>query len=183
MAATSRMIPLGTSAPYFNLKDVVSGKFLSLDDFRNGKPLLLMFICNHCPYVMHIIEKLVEVTNDFIDKVNIVAINPNDYTAYPEDSPEKMIEYANKFGYKFPYLIDETQEVARNIGAECTPEFFLYDSEFKLIYRGQFDDSRPGNNIPVTGSDLRRALEYAVNNKYIDFEQKPSIGCSIKWKK
>lgn len=183
MAATaSKMVPLGTQAPNFNLKDVISGQYLSLDNFRNGKPLLVMFICNHCPYVMNIIEKLVEVTNEFISKVNIVAINPNDYSAYPEDSPEKMIEYAKRFGYQFPYLIDESQEVAKAFGAVCTPDFFLYNKELKLIYRGQFDDSRPGNNIPVTGSDLRSALEYAVNGKEIDFEQKPSIGCSIKWK-
>jgi len=182
-AVESKMIPLGTLAPYFKLKDVISGRFLTLDDFRNGKPLLVMFICNHCPYVMHIIHKLVEVTNEYIEKgVNIVAINPNDYSAYPEDSPEKMVEYAKKFGYKFPYLIDETQDVTKEFGAACTPDFFLYDSNFKLIYRGQFDDSRPGNNLPVTGSDLRKALTFALEGKVIDFIQKPSIGCSIKWK-
>ncbi|MGB9770838.1 MAG: thioredoxin family protein [Candidatus Kapaibacteriota bacterium] len=185
MAATeSKMIPLGTVAPYFHLKDVISGKWFSLDDFKNGRPLLVMFICNHCPYVKHIIEKLVEVTKEFIQKgVNIVGINPNDYDAYPEDSPEKMKEYATKNGYPFPYLIDETQEVARSYNAACTPDFFLFDSGLKLIYHGQFDDSRPGNSIPVTGSDLKRALECAVSNQPIDFLQKPSIGCSIKWKK
>lgn len=185
MAATeSKMIPLGTKAPYFKLQDVISGRWVSIDEFKNGKPLLVMFICNHCPYVMHIIEKLVAVTNEFISKGgNVVAINPNDYEAYPEDSPQKMIEYAKKYGYSFPYLIDETQEVARKYDAACTPDFFLFDGDLNLIYRGQFDDSRPGNNIPVTGNDLRRALDYALSNKPIDFPQKPSIGCSIKWKK
>ncbi|ROL57071.1 thioredoxin family protein [Bacteroidetes/Chlorobi group bacterium Naka2016] len=185
MAATeSKMIPLGTEVPYFKLQDAVTGYWVSTDDLRDGKPLLVMFICNHCPYVMHIIEKLVEISREFIEKgVNIVAINPNDYSAYPEDSPEKMIEYSKKYDYPFPYLIDDTQEVARKFDAACTPDFFLFDSNMQLIYRGQFDDSRPGNNIEVTGADLRKALEYAINNKTIDFPQKPSIGCSIKWKK
>ncbi|MCX7908079.1 MAG: thioredoxin family protein [Ignavibacteria bacterium] len=185
MAATeSKMIPLGTEAPNFKLKDVVSGKVYSLDDFRNGKPLLVMFICNHCPYVMHIIEKLVEITRMYIQKgVNVVAINPNDYDKYPEDSPEKMVEYANRFNYPFPYLLDETQETAKEFGATCTPDFFLFDKHLKLIYRGQFDDSRPGNNLPVNGEDLSKALEFALLDKEIDFLQKPSVGCSIKWKK
>ncbi len=181
-AVESNMVPLGTRIPEFQLKDVISDKFLSLNDFINGKPILIMFICNHCPYVMHIIEKLVEITNAFIQKVNIIAINPNDYTAYPEDNPIKMKEYAKKFGYGFPYLIDETQEITKKFNASCTPDFFLYDADLKLIYRGQFDDSRPSNNIPITGGDLKKALEYSVAGKLIDFEQKPSIGCSIKWK-
>lgn len=181
-AVGSNMVPLGTRIPEFQLKDVISDTVLSLNDFINGKPILVMFICNHCPYVMHIIEKLVEITNAFIQKVNIIAINPNDYTAYPEDNPNKMKEYAKRFGYGFPYLIDETQEITKKFNASCTPDFFLYDADLKLIYRGQFDDSRPNNNIPVTGEDLKKALEYSVAGKPIDFEQKPSIGCSIKWK-
>ncbi|MCX7879606.1 MAG: thioredoxin family protein [Ignavibacteria bacterium] len=185
MAATpSKMVPLGTPAPDFRLLDVLSGKFYSLDDFKNGKPLLVMFICNHCPYVMHIIEKLVELTKKYITKgVNVVAINSNDYEAYPEDSPIKMKEYAQRFGYPFPYLIDETQEVAEKFEAVCTPDFFLYDSNLLLVYRGQFDDSRPGNNLPPSGNDLALALDLVLENKPIDFEQKPSIGCNIKWKK
>lgn len=184
MAATpSKMIPLGTEAPDFNLYDPINNKFYSLNDFRNGNPLLVMFICNHCPYVMHIINKLVEAVNEYISKgVNVVAINPNDYNAYPEDSPQKMIEYAKRFNYKFPYLIDETQEVAKKYNAACTPDFFLFDKDLKLVYRGQFDDSRPGNNIPPTGKDLSYAIDCILNNIEIDIEQKPSIGCSIKWK-
>jgi hypothetical protein len=132
---------------------------------------------------MHIIHKLVEVSSEYIKKgVNIVAINPNDYIAYPEDSPEKMVEYARKFNYPFPYLIDETQEVARSYDAACTPDFFLFDKDLKLVYRGQFDDSRPGNNIPPTGKDLTYAMDCLLNNKAIDIPQKPSLGCSIKWK-
>lgn len=183
MAATeSKMIPLGSNLPKFRLLDVTTGKDVSSDEFYNGRPTLVMFLCNHCPYVKHIIEKLVETTNRYISEVNIVAINSNDYTRYPEDSPEKMVEYAQNYGYRFPYLIDETQEVAKTFGATCTPDFFLYDKESKLIYRGQFDDSRPGNDIPVTGADLQRALEYSISGKSIDFPQKPSVGCSIKWK-
>ncbi len=183
MAATSKMIPLGTPAANFALIDAVSGKTYSLDDFKDGKPLLVMFICNHCPYVMHIITKLVEITNEFIEKgINVVAINPNDPVNYPEDSPEKMKEYAARFGYRFPYLFDENQEAAKAFDAVCTPEFFLFDRDLKLVYRGQFDDSRPKNDIPVTGDDLRKALQYTLEGKQIDFEQKPAIGCSIKWK-
>lgn len=178
------MVPLGSKAPNFSLIDVISNRAVSLDDFRNGKPLLVMFICNHCPYVMHIIQKLVELTNEFIQRdVNVVAINPNDPLAYPEDSPEKMKEYAKTFSYQFPYLFDETQEVARAYDAACTPDFFLYDADLKLVYRGQFDSSRPGNNVPVTGDDLKRAVDCLLKGKPMDFEQKPSIGCSIKWKK
>ncbi len=184
MAAFSKMVPLGSKAPSFSLIDVISNRTVSLDDFHNGKPLLVMFICNHCPYVMHIIQKLVELTNEFIEhNVNVVAINPNDPLTYPEDSPEKMTEYAKSFGYQFPYLFDETQEVAKAYDAACTPDFFLYDADLKLVYRGQFDSSRPGNNVPVTGEDLRRAVDCLLKGKPIDFEQKPSIGCSIKWKK
>lgn len=184
MAAFSKMVPLGSKALNFSLIDVISNRTVSLDDFRNGKPLLVMFICNHCPYVMHIIRKLVELTNEFIQRnVNVVAINPNDPLAYPEDSPEKMKEYAETFGYQFPYLFDDTQEVARAYDAACTPDFFLYDADLKLVYRGQFDSSRPGNNVPVTGEDLKRAVDCLLEGKSMDFEQKPSIGCSIKWKK
>lgn len=184
MAATpSKMVPLGTHLPQFELTDVVSGRTFSDRDFQN-KPLLVMFICNHCPYVMHIIVKLVEVSKEYINKgISIVAINPNDIESYPEDSPEKMKEYAHKFGYPFPYLFDESQEVARRFEATCTPDFFLYDFNANLVYRGQFDYSRPGNNIPVTGSDLKRALDCVISGEKISFEQKPSLGCSIKWKK
>lgn len=184
MAATpSRMIPLGTKLPHFQLVDVISGKTYSDTDFRD-KPVVILFICNHCPYVMHIIERLVDVAKEYIQKgINFVAINPNDINAYPEDSPEKMIEYAKRFAYPFPYLFDETQEVARRFEASCTPDFFLFDKNGKLVYRGQFDDSRPGNSVPVTGSDLKRAMDNVLLGKEVDFTQKPSVGCSIKWKK
>ncbi len=183
MAATeSKMVPLGSNLPTFRLLDVITGNEFSSEKLYNGKPTLIIFLCNHCPYVKHIIEKLVEITNKYLDKINIVAINPNDYSRYPEDSPEKMVEYAQKYGYHFPYLLDETQEVAKAFGATCTPDFFLYDKDMKLVYRGQFDDSRPGNDIPVTGTDLKLAIEYLIANKSIDFPQKPSLGCSIKWR-
>lgn len=182
-AIPSKMVPLGTRLPQFELTDVVSGKRFSDKDFQN-KPLLVMFICNHCPYVMHIIEKLVEVSNEYLTKgISFVGINSNDIESYPEDSPEKMKEYARKFVYTFPYLFDESQDVARRFEAACTPDFFLYDSNGDLVYHGQFDDSRVGNNIPVTGNDLKRALDCVISGEKIDFDQKPSIGCSIKWKK
>lgn len=183
MAETpSKMIPLGTILPPFQLKDVVSGKYFADTDFRN-KPVLVMFICNHCPYVMHIIEKLVEIAKEYIPKgINIVAINSNDPEAYPEDSPLKMVEYARKFDYPFPYLFDDEQIVAHRFDAACTPDFFLYDGNNRLVYHGQFDDSRPGNGIQVTGKDLKIAFDYVLSSKTFDFPQKPSVGCSIKWK-
>jgi thiol-disulfide isomerase/thioredoxin len=185
MAATeSKMVPLGAKAPSFYLIDVVSGRTLSLDELKSNIATVVMFICNHCPYVKHINQKLVELTNYYIEKgISFIGINSNDVVNYPEDSPENMKIQAKELGYKFPYLFDETQEVAKAYNAACTPDFYIFDRDLKLVYRGQFDDSRPGNDIPVTGKDLSEALEAIINNKQITFEQKPSIGCNIKWKK
>lgn len=185
MALTySTMLPLGTVAPPFTLPDVVSGKMMSLAELKSDTATLVMFICNHCPYVQHIQGGLVRFAKDYVAKgVSIIAINSNDVVAYPEDSPEKMKEVAQRLGYVFPYLFDETQEVARAYDAACTPDFFLFDSSLRLVYRGQFDDSRPGNGIEVTGKDLRAALDDLLAGRPISIEQKPSVGCNIKWKK
>lgn len=183
MAATpSKMVPLGTKAPHFRLPDP-SGKYYSLDDFADKPALLVMFICNHCPYVKHIRSALAQFAREYIPKgLAIVAINSNDITQYPEDSPEKMAEEARAAGYIFPYLFDETQEVAKAYGAACTPDFFLYDKERKLVYRGQFDDSRPGTALPPTGADLREAVDAVLEGRPVSAQQKPSLGCNIKWK-
>jgi peroxiredoxin len=183
-AKESVMLPLGTTAPKFKLYDTVSGKYLSFDELKGPKGTLVMFICNHCPYVKHVNQELVRLGNDYMPKgIGFIAISSNDVVRYPDDSPEKMKEVAEKLGYPFPYLYDETQETARAYQAACTPDFFLFDAGDKLVYRGQLDDSRPGNDIPVTGKDLRKALDYLLEGKIIPEEQqKPSIGCSIKWK-
>jgi peroxiredoxin len=177
------MLPLGTKAPDFQLPDAVSGKMVSLQDFSTKPALVVMFICNHCPYVKHLHQGLVEFAKDYQKRnVAMVAISSNDAEDYPEDAPEKMKEEARRVGYSFPYLYDETQEVAKAYRAACTPDFFLFDANQKLIYRGQFDESRPGNQIPVTGKDLREAMDALLANKAISAEQKPSMGCNIKWK-
>ena len=177
------MIPLGSEAPDFRLPDVVSGSELSLGDLKSDVATVLMFICNHCPYVKHLQDGLVEVADEYIPKgVSFIAINSNDVENYPDDSPEKMKEVAEEKGYKFPYLFDETQEVAKAYDAACTPDFFVYDRALKCVYRGQFDDSRPGNGKPVTGKDMRMALDSIVAGEAVDWEQIPSIGCNIKWK-
>ncbi len=183
MAATpSKMVPLGTKAPPFRLPDP-AGKIVSLDDFADKPALLVMFICNHCPYVKHIRSALAQFAREYIPKgLAIVGINSNDISQYPEDSPEKMAEEAREAGYIFPYLFDETQEVAKAYGAACTPDFFLFDRERKLVYRGQFDDSRPGSNVPVTGADLRAAVDAVLAGRPVPEKQKPSLGCNIKWK-
>jgi thiol-disulfide isomerase/thioredoxin len=179
----SLMIPLGTKAPDFKLTDAVSGKQLSLDELKSDKATVVMFICNHCPYVKHIQDGLIALTNDYIAKgVSFIAINSNDVEKYTEDSPEKMKELAQKLNYKFPYLFDETQEVAKAYSATCTPDFFIFDKELKCVYRGQLDDSRPGNDLPVTGKDIRSALDNLLEGKSINEIQKASIGCNIKWK-
>ncbi len=185
MALTySTMLPLGTPAPHFTLPDAVSGKMLSLSELKSDKATLIMFICNHCPYVQHIQGVLAQVAKTYTAKgVSFIAINSNDVTAYPEDAPEKMREVALRLGYVFPYLYDESQEVARAYDAACTPDFFLFDSALKLVYRGQFDDSRPGNRIPVTGKDLCAAMDDLLASRPVSLEQKPSMGCNIKWKK
>jgi peroxiredoxin len=183
MARTpSTMLPLGTAAPEFKLPDS-GGKIVGLADFAGKPALLVMFICNHCPYVKHVRSELAKLGRDFAPRgVGIVAINANDVANFPEDSPVKMAEEAIAAGYDFPYLHDESQAVARAYRAACTPDFFLFDKGRKLIYRGQLDESRPGNGIPVTGKDLRVALEALLANKPLSVEQKPSLGCNIKWK-
>ncbi|MBY0588135.1 thioredoxin family protein [bacterium] len=184
MALTpSTMLPLGTPAPEFRLRDVNTSKMVSLDDFKTSPALLIMFICNHCPYVKHVRAGLADLTNEYLSRgVGIVGISSNDVATHPDDGPEKMVEEAIQAGYRFPYLFDETQQVAHAYHAACTPDFFLFDGEQKLAYRGQLDDSRPGNGIPVTGKDLRQAIEAVLAHQPIPAEQRPSIGCNIKWK-
>jgi peroxiredoxin len=184
MAATpSVMLPLGTRAPDFKLPDTVSGRPVSLADFAGKKALLVMFLCNHCPFVKHIRAELARLGRDYGEKgVGMVAISSNDAVNYPDDSPAKMKEEAKAAGYTFPYLYDESQAVARGYQAACTPDFFLFDAGRALVYRGQLDDSRPSNGIPVTGKDLRAALDAALAGKPPLPTQRPSIGCNIKWK-
>jgi len=184
MAATpSTMISLGTQASAFALGDPATGKILSLDDVKGERGLLAMFICNHCPFVKYVASELARIGHVYMQKgLGVVAINSNDVESYPDDSPEKMVEEAELRGYPFPYLYDETQEVARAYDAACTPDFFLYDANLSLVYRGQLDDSRPGNDLPVTGGDIRGAIESLLAGESISSDQKPSIGCNIKWK-
>lgn len=184
MALTpSRMLPLGTKAPPFKLRSPVNEKEFSLDELKSDKATVVMFICNHCPYVKHVQRGLVELANDYIPKgVSFIAINSNDVEKYPEDSPANMKSVALRLGYPFPYLFDETQEVARAYDAACTPDFYVFDSGLKLAYRGQMDDSRPGNGKPVTGKDIREALDRILKGDPVGADQVPSIGCNIKWK-
>lgn len=178
----STMLPLGTTAPDFALPDT-NGKIVRLADFDGAKALLVIFLCNHCPYVKHIADRLAQITKEYVEKgVAVVGINSNDAAAYPEDSPEKMKEEVAARGYPFPYLYDETQETAKAYRAACTPDFFLFDADRKLVYRGQLDDSRPSNGLPVTGMDLTAAVEAVLSGKPVPAEQKPSLGCNIKWK-
>jgi peroxiredoxin len=181
-AVTSIMLPLGTEAPTFQLPDI-QGKTISISDFRDAPALLVVFMCNHCPYVKHIRESLVELVKEYQAKgVAVVAINANDVDTYPEDSPELMARDAETYGYTFPYLYDQTQQVARAYKAACTPDFFLFDRDRRLVYRGQIDSSRPGNDKPLSGEDLRAALEAVLAGGRISPQQKPSMGCNIKWK-
>lgn len=184
MARTeSTMLALGTSAPYFELPDVVSGKIIGLDQFKNDKAVLVMFICRHCPFVKHVQQELGRLGKDYAGKpLGIVAISSNDATAYPEDAPESLREMASELGFNFPFCYDESQEVARAYSAACTPDFFLFDQNRRLAYRGQLDDSRPGNGRPVTGRDLRAAIDALLSSRTVDADQKPSIGCNIKWR-
>ena len=183
MAATpSTMMPLGTKAPYFRLPDP-SGKWSSLDDFKASPVLLVAFICNHCPFVKHIRSEFVKLTNKYQKLgVAVVAISSNDVAQFPDDGPDKMAEEARQFGYTFPYLFDESQEVAKAYGAACTPDFFVFGKDRKLAYRGQMDSSRPDSGIPVTGNDISAALDALLAGKPVSADQKPSIGCNIKWK-
>lgn len=208
----SNMVALGTEAPPFELVDVVSGKVFSRDDvaalvwdeaqadgvnrLKHGGPpqkhgLLVMFVCVHCPYVKHVEQELARLAEDYFKggegPIAMVAIQSNDVTQYPDDGPEHMREQAGRLGWQFPYLLDETQEIARSYGAACTPDFFLFDSEMRLVYRGQLDDSRPrrgdfGNDVPVTGKDLRAAMDAVIAGKRPDPNQRQSIGCNIKWR-
>lgn len=183
MAQTpSTMLALGTSAPSFSLPDT-TGRLWSLSQEAINRPVLVMFLCNHCPYVIHIRNALATLTREFQEKgVAIVGINANDVANYPDDSPDKMATEKAQAGYVFPYLFDETQQVAQAYQAACTPDFFLFDREHRLVYRGQFDGSRPKNSQPVTGNDLRAALEAVVANRPQTAQQIPSLGCNIKWK-
>ena len=184
MARTpSTMVTLGTIAPDFLLPDTVSGKQLSLGNIKGETATLIMFICNHCPFVKHVNAELVALANNYKNKgIGFVAINSNDVIYHPNDSPELMTQVAKELKYPFPYLYDESQETAKVYDAACTPDFFIYDKDLRLVYRGQLDDSRPGNEIPVTGKDIRHALDCLINNKPVPQQQRPSIGCNIKWK-
>jgi peroxiredoxin len=176
------MVPLGTEAPEFRLPDP-AGREWSQDDFAGAPALLVMFICNHCPYVKHIRRELALVTQNFVGRgVGVVGIQSNDAASYPDDAPERMAEEARTVGYTFPYLVDDSQEVAHAYHAACTPDFFLFDADRRLAYRGQFDDSRPGNGKPVTGADLRAAVDAVLEGKPVPEPQNPSMGCNIKWK-
>ena len=179
----STMLKLGTIAPNFELPDVVSGNIISPSTFKGKKALLVMFICRHCPFVKHIQLELAKIGKDYVTKdVGIVAISSNNIESHPDDAPGKLKEMASELEFNFPYCFDETQEVAKSYIAACTPDFFLFDVDYKLVYRGQLDDSRPSNEKPVTGSDLRAALDTVLAGKNIEEEQKPSVGCNIKWK-
>jgi peroxiredoxin len=182
MALTpSTMLELGTTAPGFHLPDT-EGKVVALDDFAGAPAVLVMFICNHCPYVKHVRDELARLGRAYQERgVVVVGINANDASAYPEDSPARMRQEKAEVGYTFPYLYDESQEVAKAYRAACTPDFFLFDRQRKLVYRGQLDDSRPGNAIPVTGKDLRAALDAVLSGRPVADQQRPSMGCNIKW--
>lgn len=178
----STMLPLGTKAPDFSLPNV-DGRTVSLGDFKGAPALLVVFMCNHCPYVKHVAEGLAKLARDYQAKgAAVVGINSNDAANYPADSPEQMVHEVEQRGYTFPYLYDETQEVAKAYRAACTPDFYLFDKDQKLVYRGQMDDSRPGSDKPVTGADLRAALDAVLAGRAVSPNQKSSIGCNIKWK-
>ncbi|MBD0268441.1 MAG: thioredoxin family protein [Cyanobacteria bacterium Co-bin8] len=179
----STMLPLGTAAPDFTLPDVVSGQSTSLATFSGSRALLIMFICQHCPFVKHVQQELARLGQDYGPKgVGMLAISANNVATHPQDSPEHLKQMAESLGFTFPLCYDESQETAKRYTAACTPDFFLFDGEGRLAYRGQLDDSRPGNNIPVTGKDLRAALDAILSGQPIPEPQKPSIGCNIKWK-
>ncbi|WP_282161320.1 thioredoxin family protein [Ulvibacterium marinum] len=183
MARTpSNMLPLGTTAPEFSLTDTVTGKDLSLQDLKGDKGTVIMFICNHCPFVKHVNPEISKLGREYQKNgISFIAISSNDVQNYPQDAPDLMKETAQQEGYSFPYLYDKTQEIAKAYDAACTPDFYLFDGTLKLVYRGQLDDSRPGNGIPVTGKDLRSAMDAVLEGEKIDTFQKPSIGCNIKW--
>jgi peroxiredoxin len=184
MALTpSNMIPLGTLAPDFTLPDTVTGNSFSLQELRGEKATVVMFLSNHCPYVKHVNNQLVQIANEYQPKgVKFIGISSNDIVSYPEDAPDKMKETALQCGYPFPYLYDESQQVAKAYDAACTPDFYIFNKDLKLVYRGQLDDSRPSNKIPSTGKDMRAALDNILSGKEVSPYQRPSIGCNIKWR-
>lgn len=177
------MLPLGTPAPTFRLKDTNSNDHFAFADLKGSKGTLVIFMCNHCPFVHHVLSEVLMIANDYrVQGIGVIAISSNDAAKYPQDGPEQMTEFAFKNKIDFAYLYDESQEVAKAFDAACTPDFFLFDNTDKLFYRGQLDDSRPGNNIPLSGSDLRNAIDAVIYNRVLASPQKPSIGCNIKWK-
>ena len=177
------MLSLGTQAPDFKLLDVCSGKSSSLADLKSDKATVIMFICNHCPFVKHLIPALPRLAKEYTAKgISFIAISSNDVLDYPDDSPEKMKELAESAGFVFPYLYDETQEVARSYEAACTPDFYIFDEDLKLAYRGRFDESRPNSEVPVDGRDLAAALDALLAREDVSSDQHPSVGCNIKWK-
>ncbi|MGB9751842.1 thioredoxin family protein [Roseiflexus castenholzii] len=181
---TSLTLTLGAIAPDFTLTDTVSGKTMSLSDLKSPKATVILFICNHCPYVKHVDRALVRLAQDYMPQgVSFIAISSNDPIQYPEDSPERMREEALRVGYPFPYLFDETQDVARAYGAACTPDTFIFDGDLRLVYRGQLDDTRPGSGREATAADVRTALDAILSGQPVNAVQKPSVGCSIKWKR
>ena len=183
MAMASIMLPLGTPAPPFSLPDVVRGNFYSLNSFAGKSALLVMFICRHCPYVEHVEQELAKLGKDYAGTgLGIIGISSNDPVSYPDDAPPRLKEMAERLGFTFPFCFDGSQDVAKAYRAACTPDFYLFDRDRRLVYRGQFDDSRPGSNKPVTGRDLRAAIDATLAGKPVDSNQKASIGCSIKWK-
>jgi peroxiredoxin len=180
----SNMVPLGTQAPDFTLPDTISGKTMGLEELKSERATVVMFICNHCPYVKHVQDQLVKLANDYIPQgAAFIAISSNDADGYPEDAPERMQEVALRLGFPFPYLYDESQEAAKAYRAACTPDFYIFDQDMKLVYRGQLDSSRPNSDVPVTGEDLRSALDNVLAGQPVDSHQVPSLGCNIKWKK
>ena len=179
----SNMLPLGSKAPSFSLPDTVSGRTVTLDDMRSDRATVVMFLCNHCPYVVHVNEEIVRLAKDYIPKgVSFVGISSNDAVQYPEDGPDEMKRHAEKIGYPFPYLYDESQEVAKAYDAACTPDFYVFDRDLKLAYRGRLDDSKPKNSNPLTGKDLRNTLDALLSGQPVTEKQYPSGGCNIKWK-
>ena len=184
MARTpSNMLPLGTKAPDFELLDTVSDTTISLNDAKGEKGTVILFICNHCPFVIHVNPMIVQLAKEYQEKgIAFVAISSNDVENYPQDAPDLMKQKAKEEGYTFPYLYDETQEVAKAYDAACTPDIYLFDANLNLVYRGQLDGSRPGNDVPLTGTDLKKAMNAVLEGKEVDPDQKPSLGCNIKWK-
>ena len=180
----TEQIPLGYKAPSFNLLNPLTGDYQSLDDLKSDKATVIIFMCNHCPYVIHILDGLIQLAKDYLPKdVSFIAINSNDVVNYPADSPDKMIELINENKIPFPYLFDSTQDIAKAYRAACTPDFSIFNSSMDCVYRGQLDDSRPGNSKPVTGRDIRLVLDAILCNSEININQKPSVGCNIKWRK